>query len=742
LSTRSLAPALASLCFAASLFAQPAADRWIKLADALPAAQAKQSLILLDLHSSALADPKGDRWIADAEAFPAAARVLDGMVLAVAGVRAAAVKELPDLATFKGQLRHLVVLDPWGGIVLEPDDGFGDIAKFAFALNALRQQTPTFIHAGALRREGKIAESLLAWAGGLLDAGAADSARGAFELAESVAKRDGNTASIQNARLGIAALDVQRLETRKNALAGLEDIAAHPASTEIASRAWMLLAFAHRVNGETRQAEEAYQKAFAFAPKPSALAEAARRHLEMLGSEPESLLQEKVAAGNVHLLYPHREIVVGDVVFGVATSSDVARVELYLDDARVAELTRRPFRTKVRLGSTPHVQTVRAVAFDAQERRRGEESVTLNDRAVALGVSIVAPKTTTVDLRTTVEMQPRLPQGSRLAGIDLFWNDTKIATMTEPPYRHELILPSRSAPGFIRAVARTVDGATAEDVKLINSSGVAEQVSVDAVQVYAIVQDRAGHYVGGLTAADFAVKEDGSEVAPRLQSASDDPIAIGMALDTSSSMQVAMTEVIDYANEFVQHALGEADQTFVVAFDEEPRVVQPLTRNRKELSAAIFDLTANGGTAIWDAALFSLQQFHGVPGKRALVVFTDGINNAGLATAKGALDYAREIGVPVYVVQIFTGVFQNLQMTFDENAIDYLTKSTGGAFFRFTGKKDLPHLFSQIRDDTRGQYLLTYVSRSTKARGELRRITVEVPGKRVNVRATSGYYPR
>jgi len=740
--TRSLAPALASLCFAGSLFAQtaPVSTRWINLSDALPVAQANRSLILLDIHLSPLVDAAGDRWIAQAEQSPAAARAMDGMVLAAA--RSGDLKEVPDLARFLGDQRRLMVLDPWGGVVLEPKEGFGDIAKFALALNALRQQTATFIRAGVLRREGKIAESLIAKAGGLLDAGAAASAREVFQSAESVAAQAGDQASVQNARIGLAALDVQNIGTRRSALAILEDIAAHPATNEIASRAWMLLALERRITGDRRRAEEAYQKAFALAPKPSALAEAARRHLETLGSEPESLVREEVAAGNVHILYPHREIIVGVVDFGIATSADAARVEVYLDDARVAELTRRPFRVKVNLGLTPHVRTLRAVAFDAQERPLGEESVTLNDRAVALGVSIVAPKSGEVDVKTTVVVEPRLPQGTHLAGIDLYWNDTKIATMTRPPFRHELILPSRWAPGFIRAVAQTVDGATAEDVKLINSSGVAEQVSVDAVQVYAIVQDRSGNYVSGLTAGDFVVKEDGSSVSPRLQSSPDDPISIGMALDTSSSMKIAMTEVIDYANEFVQHGLGENDQTFVVAFDEEPRLVQPLTRNRKELSAAIFDLSANGGTAIWDAVLYSLQQFRGTPGKRALVVFTDGINNSGSATPKGVLQYAREIGVPVYIVQIFTGGFATQQVMSAENTIDNLTQSTGGAFFHFTRKKDLPHVFSQIRDDTRGQYLLTYVSRSSRPRSELRRITVEVPGKRVNVRATSGYYPK
>jgi len=714
----------------------------MKLAHALPEAQAKQTLILLDLHSSALIDKSLDAWISKAEADPAGARAMDRMVLAVAGVRSEAMHDLPDLARFKGQRRHLIVLDPWGGIILEPEEGFGDVAKFAFALNALRQQAPSFIRAGLLRREGKIAQSLLAWAGGLLDAGAAGSARGAFEQAESIAKRDNDVASMQNAQLGIAALYLQEVGTRRQAVAMLDRIVARPATSEIASRAWMLLAYKHRSSREVPRAIEAYQKAFEFAPKPSALADAARRHLETLGSEPESLLLPDVAAGNVRILYPRREVIVGTVQFAVVTSNDAARVEIYLDDARVAELTRRPFRTNVNLGATPHVRVLRAVVFDAQQRRLGEDTVTLNDRAVSLGVDIVAPKSGEVETRTIVNVRPRLPEGSRLEGIDLFWNETKIATMTTPPFQHDVVLPSRFAPGFIRAVARTADGATAEDVKLINSSGVAEQVSVDAVRVYAIVQDRSGRYIPDLNASDFVVKEDGNVVAPRLQSGADDPISIGMALDTSASMKIAMTEVIDYANEFVQHGLGDNDQTFVVAFDEEPRLVQPLTRNREELSAAIFDLSANGGTAIWDAVLYSLQNFHGVPGKRALVVFTDGDNNAGSSTESGALQYAREIGVPVYVVQIFTGRFENLEMTSNENRIDSLAKSTGGAFFRFTSKKDLPHIFSQIRDDTRGQYLLTYVSRSTRPRDELRRITVEVPGKHVNVRATSGYYPK
>lgn len=715
--------------------------RWQRLADAMTEAQGKSSLILLDFRSSEPLDPNGDRWIQDAEANPAVARAMEPMSLAVAEVYTN-LENLPDLVPFRGKERHLLVLDPWGGVVLEPEGGLTDPAKFAYALNALRQQTPAFIASAKARREGKAALSLVLWGEGLLNVGATRVAAGAFQQALDIAKQDNQAHTLQSAQLGLAAIYLRQELTQLQGITLLEEITRKPASPEIAAQAWMLLGHVHREQRETKQAVAAYQKSYELAAKPSPVAEAARRHLETLGSEPESLVRSEVAAGSVHLLYPHREVMVGNVVFGVAASNEAARVDMFLDDARVAELTRRPFRLKINLGATPHVRVVRAVAFDAQERRLGEESVTLNDRIVSLGVNIVAPTTDVVASKTEVDVRPRLPQGTRLAGIDLYWNETKIATMIDAPFRHELVLPSPSASGFIRAVVRATDGTSAEDVKMINASGVSEQVRVDAVQVYAIVQDRAGHYINGLTASDFVVKEDGRAVTPRVQSAKDDPVSIGLALDTSSSMRVAMAVVIEYANEFVLHSLGPSDQTFVTAFDEQPRLVQPLTSDRKQLTDAIYDIHASGGTAIWDAMLYSLQQFHDVPGKRALVVFTDCINNAGSSVAKDVLKYAREVGVPVYVVQIFTGMHRNLQTTFDENSIQDLTRSTGGQFFRFAGKKGLPQIFSQIRDDTRGQYLLTYVSPSKSARSELRKISVEVPRKRLIVRATSGYYPR
>ena len=727
--SRTLALAF-GLLSAATLHAQ---QSWKPLDEALTAAQASNRLIVLDLHAGARADKKGDHWIAAAEANPAVARTLDEMVLASA-VPSPVVNSLPDLKQFLGRQRHLLLLDPMGGVILELQNGFGDISRFATELNALRQEAVEFIRSAELRRQGKEAQSTVMWAGGLLDAGSIEAAGQVFRKALVMAKSENDPAALQGAELGMAAIGLRSMATISSAINTLETLAAHPETKEIEASAWMLLGHVYRERHDTKRAIDAYQRSFAAAPKPSSLAEAARRNLDTLGSEPEAEVRADVAAGNVHLLYKHRGITVGSVDFGVATSADAARVEIFLDDARVAELTRRPFRAKVAVGVTPQLHTVRAVAWDAQERQLGEETITLNDRAVALGISIVAPVSDRVASRTTVEVKPRIPEGRRLAGVDLYWNDTKMATLTDPPFRYDLTLPSPSAAGFVRAVARDDSGATAEDAKLLNSAGGSEQVGVDAVQVYAIVLDQ-GRYLGGLQSSDFAVKEDGVAVSAQVQSGTADPISIGLALDISASMPIM--DVIEYAKEFVKDSLGAADQTFFVAFDEQPHLVQPLTSDHGKVWSSLYDMRPTGGTAIWDAVLYSLQQFRGVPGKRALVVFTDCFNNAGSATQAGVLQYAREVGVPVYVVQIFTGFGTSIDADLRKVA-----ESTGGAFFRYARKADLARIFAQIRDDTRGEYLLSYVSPAHKSGREMRKISVDVPGRKVTVRATSGYYPR
>jgi Ca-activated chloride channel homolog len=713
---------------------------WLPAGQALTVAKPSGRLVLLYVRGGTLGERKNEEWIAHMDSHEPLKALLDEVVTA----RASSYRERRSPA--------LLVLDPGGEVI--HDLGFHEYGVLAATLAQLRRQAPLFARGAAARDAGRIAESLLLRGNGLLYAGVLDTPEELLTKALALARADHNEVIVQDAAIGLASIAANDGDT-DYAVELLNEIVAKPVNGEIGARAWVVLGHQRKIAGDKPGAVDAYQNAWRQAAKPSPLADAARRYLEMIGSAPESDVQAAVAAGGVRLLYPHRAVLAGDIEVSAVVPAGAARVEFHLDGARIAERTEPPYVARIPLGALPRLRIIKAVAFDAHDALLGEDSATLNERSNALAVEIVAPRHSSVESTTVVEVQPRVPQGSRLEAIDLYWNEQKLATLTAPPFRHELTLPSKGAFGYIRVVARDASGATAEDARLINGEGAAEVVRVDAVELFAIVQDRDGRNIGGLTSQDFVVQEDGVPVAVEVRGSGDDPITVGIAVDASGSMRAAMSSVMEYATEFLRHSLGKGDQTIIVSFAESPSIYQPLTADLEHVSASIFDMRAHGATALWDAVIFALDQIRAVPGKRALLLFTDGDDTGSRAASGAVLQYAHEVGVPVYVVLVYTGS----RATFDAASgygsvqmpnyyalfknIRRLGEETGGAFIRFPREKDMPKLFQQVRDDTRGAYTLTFVSRSTKKRTEARTISVAVPGRRgLVVRAPSAYYPR
>src|SRR5204862_2621904 len=154
----------------------------------------------------------------------------------------------------------------------------------------------------------------------------------------------------------------------------LRRVVEQPARPNLGASAWLLLGHYRRELDDRKGAVEAYQNAWRLAAKPSPFADSARRFLEMMGSEPESDLRAVTAAGAVRLLYPHRAVLAGDVEVSAAVPAATARVEFFVDEARVAERASAPFTARLPLGAVPRVHTIRVVAFGASEARLGEDA--------------------------------------------------------------------------------------------------------------------------------------------------------------------------------------------------------------------------------------------------------------------------------------------------------------------------------------------------------------------------------
>ena len=185
----------------------------------------------------------------------------------------------------------------------------------------------------------------------------------------------------------------------------------------------------------------------------------------------------------------------------------------------------------------------------------------------------------------------------------------------------------------MRAVATMADGARVVATSRTRSAGYIETVEVEVVQVTATVTDNEGRFVKGLARDQFRVKED--DVPQRLTAFAGEniPLEIVVAIDVSHSMTEAMPTLKTAVRTFLT-ALRPADQVTLLAFNDNiftlaRRATEPALRVR-----AVDRLAPWGGTALFDAMLTALNTVGKQPGRRSLVVFSDGEDQNSVATLK------------------------------------------------------------------------------------------------------------
>src|SRR5688572_4796077 len=149
---------------------------------------------------------------------------------------------------------------------------------------------------------------------------------------------------------------------------------------------------------------------------------------------------------------------------------------------------------------------------------------------------------------------------------------------------------------------------------------------VDLVNVTATVVDRNGRFVPGLRQSDFIVYEENELQEITHFSNERVPVSLGLVLDTSGSMVgEKLTNALMAADRFLTRLLSPDDEIFLYKFNNFPELVQDWTTNRQALSRSIRRISANGGTAMYDAIAESVPLAQtGQHRKRAVVLISDG----------------------------------------------------------------------------------------------------------------------
>jgi len=197
-----------------------------------------------------------------------------------------------------------------------------------------------------------------------------------------------------------------------------------------------------------------------------------------------------------------------------------------------------------------------------------------------------------------------------------------------------------------------------------------------------------------------------------------------------------MATARDSGAAFFQNVLQKGDKAFLVAFDSQPHMIQKWSSELSALNSGLAKLRPEESTALYDAVVYSLYNFLGVKGQKALVLLTDGKDTASKFTFEQALEYAQRAAVPIYTVGIgIRGVDMEVR-----NKINRFANETGGTSYYIDDVKDLSRIYSDIQNELRSQYVLGfYPSPDVKAGGKWREVTVQTAEGRV--KTIRGYYP-
>jgi Ca-activated chloride channel family protein len=181
------------------------------------------------------------------------------------------------------------------------------------------------------------------------------------------------------------------------------------------------------------------------------------------------------------------------------------------------------------------------------------------------------------------------------------------------------------------------------------------RVNASLVTVPVSVLDRDGRFIPGLRKDDFRIFEDGTEQQVAYFAPVEQPFTVALVIDTSGSTRFKMEEMQDAAIAFLDQ-LRPADRVIVVSFDDQIRVLSEATSDRAQLRAAIRRTHTGDGTRLYDAVdLVIRQQLSPIQGRKAIVLFTDGVDTTSKHSSyRSTLAEAEELDAMIYPIEYDT----------------------------------------------------------------------------------------
>jgi Ca-activated chloride channel family protein len=353
-----------------------------------------------------------------------------------------------------------------------------------------------------------------------------------------------------------------------------------------------------------------------------------------------------------------------------------------------------------------------------------------------LAIRMVSPEADTYVSGVTTLKAEVLPKmlATRVAQI-LFFADGKQVCNVLDPIKAECTWDAGAEvrPHVFRVVANLIGGGRIVSSSKTKGLDQVEKVNVEVVQVTAVVTDR-GRFVSGLQQSRFRLLEDGVPQTIGHFSAEGSPLEIVVAIDVSESMTQAMPQLKNAVKKFLA-ALGPKDQVTVAAFNDNMFTLTRRETSVAQRTRAVDRLSAWGGTALYDVIIRGVQQLARQPGRRVLVVFSDGDDRTSHATIHAVEQAVRANDATLFMVALGRGV-KEAQL---KSGIERLVDLSGGRALFVERSDQLNEPFAEILEELSNQYMIGYESKNTSRNGSWREVKLEIPGTNYSVRSRQGY---
>lgn len=450
------------------------------------------------------------------------------------------------------------------------------------------------------------------------------------------------------------------------------------------------------------------------------------------------LLSSGANAQTVRITAKPTGLIFGKLNVPILATEPVTRLALFINGVPFNEAPGRVMVAPVHIGYYLRRLRMRAVGYDAAGNIAGEDEMVVNDPRPPFRVRLQAPSRWPESGPAMLHANVIRPAEVAMRSVDFYVGEEKAGTDESEPYDATVDASRFPDAVYARVVAHATDGQEANDVVFFGER-VQEQIDVTVQQIPVSVADGPAE----LRAEDLTLLDDGSPRAIEgLIGANDQPLHVILLIDYSQSMLKELPVVKAAAKQFARALLRPQDRLAVVGFNQRTFWLTGYTNDWNSVAQAVDRVQPSGETHLYDSVIEMLYELQKTPGRHALVVLTDGVDQGSRFKLDHLVHYARYAGIPVYPIvknkRLSTWMKLGVGRV-EAKRLDRIAEDTGATYFIIQSERELAAVYARIASELRQQYLLVFHSDASMP-DQWRAIRID-SSRAHTLRAPKGYFP-